>query len=186
MSTYTALLDANILYPAPLRDLFLELGCTGIYRPRWTTKIHDEWMNALLRERPDRDRAVLERTRDLMNRSTPDCLVEGYEQLIPSLNLPDPDDRHVLAAAIVGKCEVIVTQNLKDFPTSALEPYGIEAQHPDDFLSNHLALAPGLFVTAVRTVLGRLRNPPYTMDEHLETLIRQGLVSTVSELRAFI
>ena len=60
---------------------------------------------------------------------------ERYESLIPSLDLPDPDDRHVLAAAIVGRCDVIVPQNLKDFPANVLDRYGIDKQHPDEFLS---------------------------------------------------
>jgi len=83
-----------------------------------------------------------------MDRSTRDCLVTGYEGLIPAFELPDPDDRHVPAAAIVGRCDVIVTQNLKDFPGTALEPYGMDVQHPDEFLCNHLNLAQGLFRAA--------------------------------------
>ena len=92
-----------------------------------------------------------------MNQATRDCLVTGYEMLIPSLDLPDPYDRHVLAAAIVGRCDVIVTQNLKDFPEEALKPYDIETPHPDGFLSNHLALEPGLFCSALRKVRARLK-----------------------------
>ncbi len=102
MSTYTALLDANVLYPAPLRDLLLQLAVTDLFRAKWTAEIHREWIEALLRKEPHRDRARLERTRDLMDSSTRDCLVTGYEALIPSLQLPDPNDRHVLAAAIAA------------------------------------------------------------------------------------
>lgn len=126
MSHYTALLDANVLYPVPMRDIVLQLAVTGIFRAKWTADIHCEWMEALLRHEPHRDRRALERTRD--------CLITGYETLIPGLSLPDPDDRHILAAAIVGRCDVIVTQNLKDFPVTALSPYGIDVQHPDDFI----------------------------------------------------
>jgi len=110
---YTALLDANVLYPAPLRDLLLQLAVSDIFKAKWTAGIHLEWIEALLRHEPHRDRAALERTRDLMDSKTRDSLVTGYEALIPSLELPDPNDRHVLAAAIVGRCDVIVTQNLK-------------------------------------------------------------------------
>lgn len=185
MTAYAALLDANVLYPAPMRDLLLQLALTDIYKAKWTTDIHNEWIEALLRQQPHRDRAALERTRDLMDRSTRDCLVTGYTALIPSLDLPDPDDRHVLAAAIVGRCDVIVTQNLKDFPDHALSPFGIEAMHPDDFLCNHLHLAPGVFCEAVRTVRARLKHPPYAVDEYLTTLSAQGLVATVAELEQF-
>jgi hypothetical protein len=120
-----------------------------------------------------------------MDTKTRDCLIDGYQSMIPSLTLPDPGDRHVLAAAIIGRCDVIVTQNLKDFPEAALAPYGIDAQHPDEFLCNHLNLEQGLFCSAVRKVRQRLKNPPYTINDYLDTLTRQGLVATVSELKPF-
>ena len=185
MSSYTALLDANVLYPATVRDLLLQLAVTDIYRARWTADIHREWIDNLLENEPHRDRAKLERTRDLMDSNTRDALVTGYESLIPSLHLPDPDDRHVLAAAIVGRCDVIVTTNLKDFPDAALAPFGLDAQHPDDFLCNHLNLAQGLFCRCVQKIRSRLKNPPCTTDDYLETLTRNGLVATAAELRPF-
>lgn len=185
MSQYTALLDANVLYPAPLRDILMQLAVEDLFRAKWTADIHREWMEALLEREPDRDRAALERTRDLMDKATRDCLVTGYEPLIPSLELPDPDDRHVLAAAIVGRCDVIVTQNRKDFPEAVLTPYGIETQHPDDFLSNHLNLYPGPFCEGIRKVRARLKNPPYSAEEYLSILTRQGLIVTVSELQQY-
>ena len=185
MSHYTALLDANVLYPAPLRDLFLQLAVTDLFKAKWTADIHREWIEALMRNEPQRDRAALERTRDLMDEATRDSLVTGYEPLIASLTLPDPDDRHVLAAAIAGRCDVIVTQNLKHFPDAALAPFEIEAQHPDEFLCNHLSLAPGVVCGAVRKVWARLLKPPYSVEEYLATLTRQGLVATVGELQSF-
>jgi hypothetical protein len=130
MSQYTALLDANVLYPAPLHDLLMQLAVMDIFRAKWTADIHREWIDALLENESHRSRAVLERTRNLMDRSTRDCLVSGYEHLIASLTLPDPGDRHVLAAAIVGRCDVIVTKNLKHFPNKTLGSFGIEAQQP--------------------------------------------------------
>lgn len=160
MSNYTALLDANVLYPAPVRDLLLQLAVTDLYKARWTADIHREWIENLLENEPHRHRADLERTRDLMDKATRDALVTGYEGLIPLLELPDPDDRHILAAAIVGRCDVIVTANLKDFPVTVLEGFGIEAQHPDEFLCNHLNLAQGLFCSCVQKVRRRLKNPP--------------------------
>jgi len=185
MSHYAALLDANVLYPAPMRDVLMQLAMTDIFKAKWSEDIHREWINALMRDQPHRDQTALERTRDLMDQATRDCLVTGYETLITSLHLPDPDDRHVLAAAIIGRCDVIVTQNLKDFPEDAVAPYGIKAQHPDDFLSNHLALAPGLFCSALRKVRARLQNPPYTAKDYLAILTRQGLVATAAELEQF-
>ena len=185
MSHFTALFDANVLYPAPLRDLLLQLAVADIFTAKWTDDIHAEWIEALLASGKGYNRDDLERTRNLMNLATRDCLVTGYDALTPTLELPDPDDRHVLAAAIVGRCDVIVTQNLKDFPDKMLAPYGLEAIHPDEFLTNHLALFPGLFCSAVRKVRARLKAPAYTADEYLATLTRQGLVGTSADLKQF-
>ena len=186
MSQYiVALLDANVLYPAPMRDIFLQLAVQDLFRAKWTADIQREWIDALLRKKPGLQRQKLERTRDLMDSATRDALVTGYESLIDGLKLPDLDDRHVLAAAIVGRCDVIVTLNLKDFPEEALVPYGIEVQHPDDFLANHLNLFPADFCAAVRKVRARLKNPPYSVEDYLAILTRQGLIITASELERF-
>lgn len=185
MSHYTVLLDANVLYPAPMRDVLMQLAITGLFKVKWTADIHREWTEALMRNQNGRDRAALERTRDLMDTSVRDCLITGYESLIPSLDLPDPNDRHVLAAAIVGRCDAIVTQNLKDFPDEVLAPFGIETQHPDDFFSNQFSLAPGLVCSALRKVRARLKNPPKTAEEYLAILTQQGLVATVAEFEQF-
>lgn len=168
-----------------MRDLFLQLAVTDLFRAKWSAAIHHEWIEALLRREPHRERAVLERTRALMDRNVRDCLVTGFEPLVPALHLPDPGDRHVLAAAIVGRCDVIVTQNLKDFPHSAIAPFGIDALHPDEFLSSQLGLAPGLFCSGVRKVRARLKNPPYTAEAYLGILRRQGLVATAMKLESF-
>ena len=185
MTGFTALLDANILYPAPMRDIFLQLAADDLIRAKWTADIHREWIDALLRNEPHRDRTALERTRGLMDQATRDCLVTGYEALTSALILPDPDDRHVFAAAIVGRCDVIVTRNLRDFPDAAVAPYGIEVQHPDHFLSNHLDLMPRLFCAAVRKIRSRLVAPPLTVQDYLSTLTGQGLVATAAELTHF-
>lgn len=105
-----------------------------------------------------------------------------FEDLIVSLNLPDPDDRHVLVAAIVAKANVIVTANLKDFPVSVLSSFGIEAQHPDDFIADLIDLRPLQVIEAIKTLQGRLKNPSINFDEYMEILMRQGLCSSVSML----
>ena len=151
MTGFTALVGANILYPAPMRDIFLQLAVDDLFRTKWTTDIHREWIDALIRNEPHRDRAAQERRRDLMDQATRDCLVTGFGTLISTLDLPDPHDCHVLAAAIVGRCDVMATSNLRNFPEAAVAPYGIDVQHPDDFLTNHLDLMPGPFCDAVRT-----------------------------------
>ena len=112
-------------------------------------------------------------------------MVTGYERLIPKLDLPDADDRHVLAAAITGHCDVIITKNLQDFPKAAVKRLGIGVQHPDEFLSNHLSLTPGVFCEAVRKVRTRLKAPPLSVEDYLVNLSEQGLVATVGELEQF-
>ena len=122
----TALYDASVLYPAPLPDLLVRLAGTGLFQARWTNAIHEEWIRNLLLNCADLTRERFERTRDLMNEHILDCLVTNYEDLIPTIQLPDEDDRHIVAA-IRGKANVIVTLNLKDFPKSFLSRYHIEA-----------------------------------------------------------
>ena len=100
MANIIAIYDACVLYPAPLRDLLIQLGITGLFRPRWTEEIHDEWIRNVLKKRPDLNREQLNRTKQLMNQAIPDCLVTDYKSIIEGLKLPDPDDRHALAAAI--------------------------------------------------------------------------------------
>lgn len=134
MTNFATLYDSCVLYPAPLRDLLMHLALTDLYRARWTNDIHNEWISSVLSDRPDLKREFLERTRDRVNMSVRDCLVEDYHALIPTLTLPDVNDRHVLAAAIHSHSSVIVTYNLKDFPKKAISKYGIEAQHPDKFM----------------------------------------------------
>ena len=116
MSSFTALYDASVLYPSDLRNLLMHLALTGLFRAKWSAEIHEEWISALLRNRPDLTRTKLERTRMLMDQHATDALVTDYQHLIPGLQLPDPNDRHVLAAAIRAGADVIVTINLRDFP----------------------------------------------------------------------
>jgi predicted nucleic acid-binding protein len=175
--------DACVLYPAPLRDLLFQLATTRIFCAKWTELIHDEWTRNLLIKRSDLNANRLARLRVLMNENVPDSLVTDFEQLIPTLSLPDPDDRHVLAAAITANAKIIVTFNLKDFPDSILARHGIIAQHPDVFVSDLIEQYPQQVLQSVDTILSRLKNPPQTFDNHLETLANQGLITSVAMLR---
>jgi hypothetical protein len=186
VSQLTAIYDACVLYPAPLRSLLMYLALTDLFRAKWTDAIHEEWMRAVQRDYPDISREKAEKVRDLMNAHVRDCLVTDYEELIPALTLPDPDDRHVLAAAIQAGTDVIVTINLGDLPAATLKTYGIEAQHPDDFIIHLLDLAPGTVCAAVKRQRESLRNPPKSADELLATFEKQGLAQTVARLRDFI
>lgn len=181
-----AVYDANILYPAPLRDLFVRIAQAGIVRGRWTEAIHDEWIRNVLKDNPQVSAERIRRTRLLMNDAVRDCLIVGYEVHIESLNLPDPNDRHVLAAAIHAEAEVIVTFNLKDFPPAILSRFDIQAIHPDEFLSALFDAAPGPICAAVKRQREGLRNPPKSAAELLATLELQGLTQAVARLRDFI
>ncbi len=183
MTTFTALYDANVLYPAPLRDLLVQLATTGLFRARWTDMIHEEWITSLLKNRSDLKREVLNRTRDRMNSAVLDCLVEDFESLIPSLRLPDENDRHILAAAIKGRADIIVTMNGKHFPTAELSKHSIQIADPDDFICDLLNLSPQAIYGAVSTVRSRLTSPPKNADEYLDILERNGLTVLVSQLR---
>ncbi len=183
MAGFVALYDACVLYPAPLRDLLMHLALSGLFRARWTTRIHDEWMRNLLAKRTDLTRGQLERTRDLMDASVPDCLVTGYEGLEEQLTLPDQDDRHVLAAAILCQAGMIVTFNLKDFPAATLAPLGITAQHPDEFIEHAFGINPAAVIEAVRDHRASLVRPSKSVDELLDCYLKQELVTTVGLLR---
>lgn len=185
VTRFTVVYDASVLYPAPLRDLLLHLAATDLFRARWTDRIHDEWTGALLEKRPDLTPERLVRTRRLMDAAVPDCLVTDFDSLVSEVELPDPDDRHVLAAARRCGAEIIVTMNLTDFPDSVLAPHGIAAQDPDSFVANLIESNAAIVLDAVRRHRSSLRQPPKTADEYLATLLRQGLHRAVHLLRGF-
>ena len=137
---YTALFDASVLFTVFTADLLLWLATTELFRPKWTADIHSEWIASRLKRYPDAKLSQLQGRQEKMDLRFEDCLVTGYKPLIESLSLPDPGDRHVLAAAIACSADVIVTNNLKHFPESALGPFGIASQHPDDFIISQVGL----------------------------------------------
>ena len=141
-------------------------------------------MRKLRANRPDLDPAKIERRRQQMDEAIDDCVIAGYEALIPQLQLPDPDDRHVLAAAIHAQAQVILTYNRRDFPRRVLAPYDITAQHPDDFLMTLMKR----FSTEVRETLEEMRarktRPPFSQAVLLQKLANQQLPKFVAALRA--
>jgi len=177
-----AVLDANVLYPARLRDLFLRLAIAGHYRALWTERILDECFNNLLDDRPDIPAEHLHRTRRLMTVAVPDAVVDDYDHLIDDLDLPDPDDRHVLAAAVAAGADLVVTANLADFPPGAI-PAGISVLVPDDFVLSLILIDIDAVGTVVGQQAGALRNPPMTTAELLEGLEIVGLRQSVEALR---
>jgi hypothetical protein len=182
VASFVAVYDACVLHPAALRDLLLNLALMRLFRARWTDRIHDEWIRSLLERRGDIDPARLARTRARMDAAVPDALVTGYDGLIDTLVLPDPGDRHVLAAAIRCQAGVIVTYNTRDFPSEALEPYGIDAQHPDAFVAHLIDLDAASVLAAVRNQRESLQHPPYSAGELLDTFRSLALATTVAAL----
>lgn len=185
MKKLTALYDACVLYPAPLRDFLMELALTDLYRAKWTNRIHAEWINNVLKNRPDLTKKKLLHVRDLMNKNIRDCLVENYQNIIPTLNLPDKNDRHVLAAAIHASASIIVTFNIKDFPIVFTGKYGIEAQHPDYFIVNITGEAPAVLCSVAKNCRNRLKKPKLSVERYLENLEKQQLFKTVAKLRDY-
>ncbi len=141
-------------------------------------------MQNLLKNRPELKKEKLERTCELMQKSVLNCLVEDYEDLVAGINLPDPDDAHVVAAALKSQAQIIVTNNLKDFPEEILSKHYLEAQHPDTFLRNQLDLFPGPFLSSVKIVRARLKSPSRSAQEYLFSLF-QHLPQTVNNLKQF-
>jgi len=150
LSRLTVIYDACVLYPAPLRSFLMYLAMTDLFHAKWTEAIHEEWTRNVLKDHPDITWRKTDRIRSLMNSHLRDCLVSGYENLIPTLTLPDPDDRHVLAAAIHGNADLIITFNLRHFPAKTLARHGIQARHPDEFIIHLLSVAPEMVYLAAR------------------------------------
>lgn len=162
---FSALLDACVLYPVGVRDLLLSVAEREVYVPRWSEEILDEMhRNVVANNRSTPDK--MSRMREQMAEAFPAALVEGYEDLVASMT-NDPKDRHVLAAAVRANVGVVVTENRKHFPAQACDPYDIEVQSADDFLSYALDQDPPAVLGAVRTMADRLRAPPYTPTEIL-------------------
>lgn len=165
-----------MFYPAPLRDLLIRLARTRLVRARWTAQIHEEWTRNLLADRSGSiNEEQLERTVKLINNAVEDCLVTGYEPLIDRLELPDPDDRHVLAAAIRAGAGAIVTMNLKDFPKRALDHFGIFAVHPDDFILDLADLETPVLERVAKEQRANLHNPSISAEQFVAIIRRQGL-----------
>lgn len=174
---FVALLDANVLYPAYLRDLLLRLAQAGVYQPRWSAEILDEVARNVKKGRDAAGREKVDRMISLMQRHFEDAEVTGYEGLLPAMT-NDPKDHHVLAAAITGGADVIVTNNLRHFPPQSREPYNIDAQVPDEFLRHQWEQAdPDHFVAILKRWTAQLQRHPDT----LEGVLEENLMTTAPE-----
>ena len=169
-----ALLDANVLFPFRKRDILLRFHHAGLFRARWTERILDEWTLNLLERKPHLEPSVRSQ-RHAMHEHFAEALVTGYEPLIGALELPDADDRHVLAAAIRCGAQYIVTDNLADFPAGVLARFDIEAIDADGFLSRTFDLYPSEAFGVLRTLRETYSNPPFTPSGFVRDLAAKGL-----------
>ncbi len=182
---YTALLDACVLFPLAMTDALMSLATAGFFAAKWTTKIEEEWIRAIERQHPDLQ-GKLDVRRDSMREAIPDWEVPepGWSQLVHKLELPDPDDRHVLAAAIAGHADCIVTANLQDFPASVLNGFGLEAIDPDTFIINQWDLDPVNAIAAFKRMRARRKKPESSPADFADALEIGGLPTTAERLRA--
>lgn len=183
---FSVVYDACVLHPPSVRDLLIRIARAGIVQARWSDRILDECFASIRRDRADLSVEQLERTRRLMHAAIPAANVVRYESLMIGMELPDPDDRHVLAAAVRAGAQAIVTFNLSDFPAAVLSEYDVEAKHPDDFLMDCLDLAPALVASCVAEQAADLRSPPQSVRDVLSTLRARGLAQSVARLHDLI
>lgn len=175
-------IDANLLYPFHLRNLLVQFGVDAVIAPRWTARIHAEWIgNLVATGRAPEERLLL--TLDLMNSALPAAEVHGWEARMEGLVLPDPDDCHVLAAALAAGARTILTMNLRDFPALSLAPHGVAAVHPDDFLCELHNADPDLLRASTEAAQANLSRSTPSVAAYLDALDRQGLPQFTRRLR---
>lgn len=179
MTRYTAVLDACVLVPIALADTLLRVAEKGLYRPLWSDRILFEAQDAIEEIHPGIDAG---KRFTSMREAFDDALVTGWEELQPGIHLPDDDDRHVVAAAIRGGADAIVTANLTDFPATALGPLGLEAVHPDDFLLDQVGLSPPTLVQVIREQAAHTRKPRLTPQDLATRLGRAGVPGFADEI----
>jgi predicted nucleic acid-binding protein len=180
---FTVVLDACVLYPAPIRDILLSLAAEELFKAKWSEIIQGEWLRNLLKNRSDLKKVQLNQTIKAMNAAFPNANVENFEELKASIKLPDKNDRHVVACAIRCNADLIVTFNTKDFPAKELSKYDIEIQNPDELISNLIDINPELACKAFNKMVKRLKNPKKTKEEVLTTLEKCGLKMSLKKLR---
>ncbi len=181
---FTAVLDTNVVYPVIIRDLLFWFAYYDLYTPKWSKHIFEEWKRVMKEKGVTDDEA--NKRAEKANQAFPDALVNNYEGLIEHLGLPDEDDRHVLAAAIKTNANVIVTNNLKDFPLEYLKSFGLIAKSADDFLTDIIDLNHEQAITAFKEMVLNKKNPKMDEFEVLNQLRNAGLTDTANYLHAFL
>jgi predicted nucleic acid-binding protein len=181
---FKAVLDTNVIYPIVIRDLLFWFAFYELYTPKWSSTIFEEWKNVMLRKGLSNEE--VEKRTQRANDAFPDAMVSNYESLMTSLTLPDEDDRHVLASAIKSNANVIVTNNLKDFPEDYLSSFDIRAKSADDFLTDIIDLNPEIAIKAFKEMVLNRKNPNMNEFEVLESLRRVELFDTANYIHALL
>jgi len=173
-----------VIFPIEVRDILFWFAHHDLYTPKWSKHIFDEWADVMIRKGVQKDEC--EKRLKRANKAFPDALAQNYEPLIQSLDLPDPKDRHVLAAAIKVNANQIVTNNLKDFPSDYLETFGLTAKSADDFLTDIIDLNQGKALEAFQELVLYRRSPD--MDEYqvLDRFRRNSLKDTANYLHSLL
>ncbi len=181
---FTAVLDTNVLFPLFCRDILLWFAYYDLYTPKWSAHIFDEWQDVMRRH--DMPEEKIQRQLFVVKDAFPDALVTSYEPIIPSLEMKDEKDRHVLAAAIKTNANVIVTNNLKDFNNDYLATFNLTAKSPDDFLTDTIDLNQKTAIEAFKAMVLQKKNPPLTELEVLEVLKKSGVIESANYLHSLI
>lgn len=181
---YTCVLDTNVIVPIEIRDVLFWFAHDELYIPKWSKHIFDEWEDVMRRKKVNEN--DIKKRIAWANQAFPDAMVENYEVLIGGLALPDEKDRHVLAAAIKTNANIIVTNNLKDFPEDYLSTFGMSAKNADDFLTETIDLNPKIAVNSFRKLVMNRRNPDLNEYEVLNGLRRNGLKDAANYLHTLI
>jgi predicted nucleic acid-binding protein len=179
---YSAFLDANVLHPAFLRAALLWFADARLLRPVWSKDVLMEWRRSVRRRHGDMDDVKCDRLQQAFTAQFPDAEVSDYEPFINVIELPDPDDRHVLAAAIVGKCNGIITANLKHFPVEAVAKFGIEVVHPDEFIVNVIDLDENKAIGACKRHREAMGISKPSVEQYLERYEICGLIQAHQRL----
>jgi len=181
---FTCVLDTNVIYPIDIRDLLFWFASYDLFTPKWSKHIFNEWENVMKRKGiPDEE---IKKRVSKAQHAFPDALVDNYEPLVNSLELPDEKDRHVLAAAIKTNANIIVTNNMKDFPKEYLASFGLTAKTADDFITDTIDLNAHLALEAFRALVLNRTNPNLDEFEILDRLRKNGLNDSANYLHALI
>jgi len=181
---YTVVIDACVFYSMLQSDALMSLCTRSLFAAKWSVQIENEWIRALSEKRPN-EIDKINRRRDTMRKVVPDWEVPetAVTRLEPCLKLPDPGDTHVLAAAIAGHADCIVTANLKDFPRELVNPYGIEIVDPDRFIINQWDLDPIQAIAAFKSMRARWKRPETSPEDFAVAFDRVGLLASAQRLR---